>query len=433
MEDTLMKILILVLAIVVIVLLFIVYHLLQKNHQMKKKVMTESSFEERLNHVYRILDGAPLPIYIRNAQGVFVYGNNESRKMMNYTEGKLNGKHLEEVMPDVSEQWIHTWLDEDQFVIRENKELNLPTQEIERNSGNVSFGVTKKVPIRLDESDEVYALSVTIDVTDFKAYENELKIRNDSLLSKQQENSRRLLAMERLASLGTMVSAIASAISTPIGLSVSLVSVLENDVENLMTQMTREDNEDDYYHERLKKIFESSKLLAYNLNKSNQLMTRFRLVANEERDVDQKNVKLIDCIETVISTFEEAHPMIDFSVVCKDDFIMKIYVDGILQVLNGLVHNAINHGFNGRNQGRIILEAYDYDDTVKIQVRNNGFPIPDDVVEVMYEPLFSSKKDEGYDGLGLSIIFNIVIGVMEGNIEHRYEEPWTIFEITLAK
>lgn len=65
------------------------------------------------------------------------------------------------------------------------------------------------------------------------------------------------------------------------------------------------------------------------------------------------------------------------------------------------VTNAIVHGYDKR-EGVVYMEAFSYDNTVMISVRDTGCGIED--IAKAKEPLFTTKPDEERSGLGFTVM-----------------------------
>ncbi|MBQ8002386.1 MAG: anti-sigma F factor [Clostridia bacterium] len=65
------------------------------------------------------------------------------------------------------------------------------------------------------------------------------------------------------------------------------------------------------------------------------------------------------------------------------------------------VTNAIVHGYDKR-EGVVYMEAFSYDNTVMISVRDTGYGIED--IAKAKEPLFTTKPDEERSGLGFTVM-----------------------------
>ena len=106
--------------------------------------------------------------------------------------------------------------------------------------------------------------------------------------------------------------------------------------------------------------------------------------------------------------------------------VLKVNADysQIRQVLVNLIKNAIE-AIEPNKQGEIKIVLSD-DTRVKIDICNNGSPIPDEIVPQIFIPFFTTK-DSG-SGIGLSVS-RYIMRLHEGNLKYHASGSWTIFSI----
>ena len=75
---------------------------------------------------------------------------------------------------------------------------------------------------------------------------------------------------------------------------------------------------------------------------------------------------------------------------------------------NELIHNAIEHGFKGLEQGQLLVGTETEGDEIHIYIKNNGIPLP---------PSFNQKTFD----LGLQIVRTLVEIEMGGVFELKNE------------
>jgi len=80
----------------------------------------------------------------------------------------------------------------------------------------------------------------------------------------------------------------------------------------------------------------------------------------------------------------------------------------LLRVFNNLVKNAIQSVERGKQGVISISILLGFDKSVRVEVRDNGSGIPDDVLPKLFTPNFTTKS--GGSGLGLAITREIVHG-----------------------
>ncbi|MEW6108707.1 MAG: ATP-binding protein [Nitrospirota bacterium] len=98
------------------------------------------------------------------------------------------------------------------------------------------------------------------------------------------------------------------------------------------------------------------------------------------------------------------------------------------QVFLNIINNAADS--MGEKRGEIIISTHKRDNSVIIEISDNGQGIPKDILPRIFEPFFTTKRERG-TGLGLSITYKIIQS-HQGKIDVKSEESrGTRFTITL--
>ena len=85
--------------------------------------------------------------------------------------------------------------------------------------------------------------------------------------------------------------------------------------------------------------------------------------------------------------------------------------------LINLINNAIVHGFEGRSQGTIAIDAAPAEPGwLELRISDDGVGIAAEHIGRIYDPFFTTKLGAGSSGLGLNISHNIVTGLLGGKI-----------------
>ncbi len=104
-----------------------------------------------------------------------------------------------------------------------------------------------------------------------------------------------------------------------------------------------------------------------------------------------------------------------------EDIVVDSYSGDFYQLLTNLILNAMIHGFEGREEGVLTIDALiDGTDTI-LKIKDNGIGIEESVRRKIFEPFYTSKRGSGGSGLGLSIVSNIVKQKLNGEIEVHSE------------
>jgi signal transduction histidine kinase len=95
------------------------------------------------------------------------------------------------------------------------------------------------------------------------------------------------------------------------------------------------------------------------------------------------------------------------------------------RVLTNMIQNSIHAMEDG---GTIIIQIFEQNDEVKIEIKDTGLGIPDEVLPRIFEPLFTTKRTG--TGLGLSICRKII---EDHNGSISVKNNPTTFTITIPK
>lgn len=85
-----------------------------------------------------------------------------------------------------------------------------------------------------------------------------------------------------------------------------------------------------------------------------------------------------------------------------DENIALNIINEVKTIVSEAVTNAIIHGYNSDNKKEVTLNIFLYDNTLIIEVFDEGIGIAD--LEKAKEPLYSSKNSEERAGLGFTIM-----------------------------
>ena len=102
--------------------------------------------------------------------------------------------------------------------------------------------------------------------------------------------------------------------------------------------------------------------------------------------------------------------------------------------LNQVFMNILTNALDAlpENQGEIFIETTEIPDRIKISIKDNGEGIPNEVIDKIFNPFFTTKDVGKGTGLGLWISFNIIKD-HNGTIDVKQLEGETYFIITLPK
>ena len=103
-------------------------------------------------------------------------------------------------------------------------------------------------------------------------------------------------------------------------------------------------------------------------------------------------------------------------VVADTGIAMDSFPGTLEQVLSNLIENAIIHGGEGRTDCIITITAAQEESRATLKVADNGNGIPEKNLAKIFDPFFTTQLGKGGSGLGLSIVYGLVTGMLGGQI-----------------
>jgi len=244
----------------------------------------------------------------------------------------------------------------------------------------------------------------------------------------------RLIQTEKMAALGGLVAGVAHEINTPLGTSTTATSYLQTIVNKLKEKYQSNEMTKSDLDKFLEDSTDSLEIIRYNLTRSSEIVRDFKNVAVEKALEDFFTIELFGFLHEVIQSigprFEDSKPEFELFI----DPNLKIRTDPkqLHQVFSNLFLNAWIHGFEQSAGGKITLRAGQKLGSTWIQIQDNGKGMRKDEKLKAFNPFYTTKRGAGGTGLGLHIVYNIVVSSLRGQIELESEEgKGSIFTITL--
>jgi signal transduction histidine kinase len=123
---------------------------------------------------------------------------------------------------------------------------------------------------------------------------------------------------------------------------------------------------------------------------------------------------------------------IDFILENIEDIEIKVHINEIVQVLINILTNAKEALLLHRQHDRkIMLSCYRLNDNVVFEINDNAGGIPSIIMNKIFEPYFSTKKNKNGTGLGLYMAKTIVEKNGEGILGVQNTKDGASFKIVL--
>lgn len=256
--------------------------------------------------------------------------------------------------------------------------------------------------------------------------EDELRKRNAELAQSMETlklAKDQLLESERMASLGGLVAGIAHDVNTPLGVGVTAASFLEERIQTLKTAYEDKSLTNKTMSNFVSEAEQTTNLLLSNLNRASELIASFKQVAVDQASEAERqfnlNTYLHEVLQSLQPSFKQTRHRVDIR--CPDDLEVRCAPGVIAQIATNMIMNSVNHGFEDKSDGHIILDIKEDGDDVVMNYRDDGRGMKADELDRLFDAFFTTKRGQGGSGLGTHIMYNLVTQTLGGQIEANSE------------
>ena len=258
---------------------------------------------------------------------------------------------------------------------------------------------------------EAYA-AIRIDITDKVRLKEELEanIKKDQLMLKQ----------SKLAQMGELLSMIAHQWRQPLNATNAIVG-------DLLLKMEMDNYKESYFTQKLEKILDLSGHLSSTIHD-------FRNFYKEDKRKEQTIFQEI--VENTLSIIQDSLSAkgIQVKTVFKTEAPFFVYKNELTQVILNVLKNAEDALVEVASKNpMIMISAYDTTEDIILEISDNAGGIPDEILDKLFDPYFSTKEKKDGTGLGLYMSKIIVEEHCQGLLEVSNNEKGACFRIKFNK
>lgn len=231
---------------------------------------------------------------------------------------------------------------------------------------------------------------------------------------------RELVETEKLAALGGLVAGVAHEINTPVGITVSTASFLQDRTGAVRAEAEAGRLDAAAMQRYLGEAAGASRLLLSTATRLAKLVHNFKQLAVDRISEPRQR---FDLRETVEAALRELQPRlteqrVELRLDLPPGLVMESYPVALAQVVTNLAVNALQHAFEpGQANARIELRSRHADiGELLLEVADNGRGIAAELHARVFEPFFTTRRGLGGSGLGLHIVNQIVTRQLGGAI-----------------
>jgi len=242
-----------------------------------------------------------------------------------------------------------------------------------------------------------------------------------------------LVQREKLASLGQMVTAVAHELNTPLGVALTAITVVQEQARDLGEAMGEGRLKRAQLNEFLNDTVDGIDMALANLSRASTLVRSFKEVSLDQVASQVRPIRFGHYVREVVESLAPSYSRRAVRVEVEELSELLLLVDPgpIAQVVTNLLQNALVHAFRPEDQGTVRFEAGGRDGNALLICRDDGRGMPPEVATRVFEPFFTTRRGTGGSGLGLHIIYKIVVERLGGHVTcESTESRGTVFTAT---
>jgi signal transduction histidine kinase len=275
-------------------------------------------------------------------------------------------------------------------------------------------------------------------ISDLQESQDVLEKRTQELsqaLENLQITQKQLVEAEKMAALGNLVAGVAHEINTPVGTSITVASTLADETKAFLAKFNDGQMKRSTLSEYLEVALESSQLISNNLARAGELIQSFKQVAVDRTSLDKRTFPVKHYIEEVLITltpqFKRSKHQI--AVIGDESIVLNSYPGALAQIITNLVMNSLVHGYQSEDAGKMQFVVVKQADNIEITYSDDGCGIAEANLSKIFDPFFTTARHQGGSGLGLHLVYNLVVQQLQGTIEVESQVGVkTSFKITLS-
>lgn len=272
----------------------------------------------------------------------------------------------------------------------------------------------------------IYPIKEGSEITGFVGIEQDIT-QEKTLQSVNEQLKDKLFDQDKLASLGVLTSGILHEINNPLSYIQMNLSYLKGELETITCN--------DY--EQLEEIGEAVEDITTGIHQIKKIADGLKKYVYKTNEESIEAVNVVNVIEETLTMTKNEykyHADMSFLYDENEEILIYGYASKLKQVMMNLIINA-SHAIIAKDLdelGHIVISVSQNHDAVMICVEDDGIGMTDEVMENIFNPLFTTKKEGIGTGLGLSVSKRIIEEEHNGSIvcESNFGKG-TKFEITI--
>ncbi len=237
-------------------------------------------------------------------------------------------------------------------------------------------------------------------------------------LTDLQQTQKHLVQSEKMAALGGLVAGIAHEINTPVGVSITAATHLQEKLKELLEEYKAGNMKRSSLDKYLNMTGETLEITMTNLTRAAELIASFKQVAVDQSSEDRRKFNFKDYLNEVLLSLKHEYKRTKHTidVTGADDLEIDSYPGALSQIVTNLLMNSLIHAYEPDTEGSIRFEVRRENGSAVLTYTDNGKGIPQENLGRIFEPFFTTRRGRGGSGLGMHIVYNLVTTKLGGSI-----------------
>lgn len=420
------------------------------SHFMHRSIYLKQKLEIETYQI--VLDLMPQRVFWKNRQSVYVGCNKAFADDASLSSpSEIVGITDFDIFPEQAE--LYRGDDANTMDTREHMICSEEPQT--HQNGKTIWLRTSKRPIIDINNDVVGVVGTYDDITLLKDVQSQLQALNESLeslvdertealtltnckleatLSELKSTQDQLVQSEKMAALGNLVAGVAHEINTPLGVALTCASHLDHISGELHSSARSGALSKNKFDAYCNDITNGCDLLLTNLQRAAELVENFKQIAVDQTHNEQRTINVKSYLKEVLSAMSLKVEKKNIRVFLNgsEDVEIKTLPSALLQIITNLLDNAFVHGFRDVFNGEIRINFKRVDGRLLLTIQDNGCGMSPDVLKRIFEPFYTTSREHGGTGLGLSVVYNLVTQSLKGELTVASKlNEWTKFELSV--
>jgi len=396
-------------------------------HDITEKIIIEQQLRLHSEIISNMSEGI---ILVKVPEGVIVYSNQKFEDMLGYQKGELIGINVvsitapTQISPEERAREIMEELFRTNHYSGEVCNIKKDKTHVWNNLSVSKFNYSKYGDVWI---------AIHADITERKKMEEQLRNLNTNLesmilseISKRQTSEQILIQQSKMASLGEMIGLIAHQWKQPLN-AVSLI------VQDLNDAYSYGELDDKYIHNSVKSTMEQVTFMSKTID---DFRTFF--IPSKRKIIFDVNSTIEELLSMFKTFFRKNNIDISLKISQQTSLLTEGYPNEFKQVVLNILNNSKDaivskKLLNADIEGRIEINLGNTEDKTKISVLiiDNGGGIPEEIIDKIFEPYYTTKESTGGTGVGLYMSKTIIETNMGGTLTVRNIGDGAEFIITL--